>query len=387
MNYVRMPIEIESPEQLGYGQIRYNLTESSFRDADLGATLASASDEASLSTLLLCYGDHLGLLPLRQHIATQASQPGLPPIHPDEVLCTAGAATALFIVATTLLAPGDELIVVRPNYATNIETPRAIGAQITFLDLRFEEGWRLDVARLAAAITPRTKLISITTPHNPTGMQLSPETLHQIVGLVQNSNARLLVDETYREQAFSSPLPTAAQLSPSAISVSSLSKTYGLPGLRIGWLICRDPVLRERFLAAKEQIMICNSILDETVAERFLRTRAARLPQIHAQTRAHFAIVKDWIISPPTCDFLEWVEPQGGVVAFPRIRAAHDGRLLVDPERFYEILNRMHSTYVGPGHWFEQPRRCFRLGYGWPTTDELRGGLACITDALQRSQT
>src|SRR4029450_6149429 len=101
------------------------------------------------------------------------------------------------------------------------------------------------------------------------------------------------------------------------ISVSSLSKTYGLPGIRTGWLACRDRNLMELFLAAKEQIMICNSVIDEEIAFRFLEKKKDHLPEIKERIRKHFQIVKEWIAAEKD---LEWIEPSGGVVCFPRIR-------------------------------------------------------------------
>ena len=124
MKYRRMPIEEESPEQFGYDRIRYNLTESSVRDrslADLGIELRD---------LLLFYSDHAGNESFRDLVAEQSGgEPG--GVSRDDVLCTAGAAPALFIIATTLLDKGDHLVVMSPNYATNIETPRAIGGDMT----------------------------------------------------------------------------------------------------------------------------------------------------------------------------------------------------------------------------------------------------------------
>ena len=113
------------------------------------------------------------------------------------------------------------------------------------------------------------------------------------------------------------PLPTAATLSPRAISVCSLSKTYGLPGIRLGWLVSRDPALYETLLAAKEQIFICNSIVDEEIASQALQRRASWLPQIKARIAAGFATTRDFMAAQSD---LEWVEPAGGVVGFTRIR-------------------------------------------------------------------
>jgi aspartate/methionine/tyrosine aminotransferase len=174
--------------------------------------------------------------------------------------------------------------------------------------------------------------------------------------------------------AFPAPLPIAASRSDRVISVSSVSKTYGLPGLRIGWLICRDAALLETFLAAKEQIFICNSIVDEELAFQALSERATTLPAIRRRIEEHRAIVEDWYHGQ---DDLEWVAPTGGVVCFPRLRADRG----VDVDRFYDVLNHDLRTFVGPGHWFEQPRAFMRIGFGWPPTDELRLGLANITKA------
>ena len=186
--------------------------------------------------LVLQYGDHLGLPELRELIAADGAG-----LSPDDVLVTPGAVAALFIVHTTLLEPGDHLVVARPNYATNVETPRAIGADVEYLDLSYEDGWAVDVERIAAMLRPATKLVSLTTPHNPTGSTLTRETLDAVVALVEaHGGARLLLDETYREMTFGEALPVAASLSERVISVTSLSKTYGLPGIRVGWLVTRD---------------------------------------------------------------------------------------------------------------------------------------------------
>ena len=361
MRYRRLPIEIESPEQMGYETLKHNLTESSCSDAELGS-LAEG-----LERLLLAYGDHRGLPRLRALIAAQGEG-----VKADDVLVTPGAAAALFIVATALLEKGDEMLVVRPNYATNVETPEAIGCKVGYLDLRFEDGWRLDPAEVERRLTPRTKLVSLTTPHNPTGTVIPPADLKRIVSAVERAGARLLVDETYRDMTFGAPAPFAASMSPRVIGVSSLSKTYGLPGLRAGWIACRDAALMETFLAAKEQIVLCGSGLDEEVAARALERRAARLPGIKGEIAARFAAVKDWMEEETR---LEWVEPRGGVVCFPRLK---------DPsvaEAFYRALNAA-GTFVGPGHWFGMDRRYFRLGYGWPKSEELAAGLASIVAAL-----
>jgi aspartate/methionine/tyrosine aminotransferase len=368
VRYRRMPIEIESPEQFGYDRIACNLTESSVTDSVLGDL------DLDLSRLLLCYGDHVGLPPLRAAIV--ADEPG---VSPEQVLVTTGAAAALYLVATALLEPGDRVLVARTNYATNLETPRAIGAVVDVHELRFENGFQVDVNLLESQMRPDTRLVSLTCPHNPTGTMMSEADLRRVIGLCEQRNIHLLFDETYREMSFTRKLPMAAALSPWAISVSSLSKTWGLPGIRIGWAITQDPRLFETLLAAKEQIVICNSVVDEAIAERFLSRKHERLPAIRAHIEAGFAIVRDWMASQRA---LEWVEPEGGVVCFPRFRADHP----VDIDEFYRILQDEYRTHVGPGHWFEVERTSMRIGYGWPDAGQLSAGLANISKAAARAR-
>ena len=362
IDYRRMAIEVESPEQLGYERIRCNLAESSVADMrlrDLGV---------ALDDLVLAYGDHVGHPGLRALVAADD-----PMLTADDVLLVPGAAAALFIIATTLLGPGDRVVVARPNYATNLETPRAIGAEVAFLDLRHEEGWRVDPDRLRALMTPETRLVSLTSPHNPTGQVIDEPTMRAIVAMVEaHPRARLLVDETYREMAFDGPAALIAGRSERAIGVSSLSKSFGLPGIRLGWMTCRDRALMERFLAAKEQILITNSVVDEAIGHEALRRRDELLPPIRAGIADALDRVRGWLAAD---DRFEWVEPRGGVVGFPRLRPD----LPVDLDAFYGGLFERHGTVVGPGHWFDQPRRHFRLGYGWPTLERLGEGLSNLS--------
>lgn len=376
MQYRRMPIEIESPEQMGYDKIRSNLAESSYTDAYLrdfpGAAPGYPDGSGGLGDLLLCYGSHQGHEGLRELIVKDTA------LTRDHVLVTMGAAGALFIIATSLLEKGDELIVVHPNYATNLETPRAIGAILRTIDLRFEEGFALDLERVRAAITPKTRYISVTHPHNPTGACLDDTRLRALAAIAEEKQLYVLVDETYRDMVFGLQLPLAAEYSPRLISISSVSKTYGLPGLRTGWIICRDARLYETFLAAKEQIHICGPILDEELAHRYLLHRDQHFPRIRNDIKEKFTLVKTWMDAQ---DEWEWVEPRGGCVGFPRMRHPES----VDIDKFYELLLNKYGTYVGPGHWFEMPRHYIRLGFGWPAKEQLQEGLAALTKAIREA--
>jgi len=369
MFYRRMPIEVESPEEVGYGSIRCNLAESSMRDRVLG----DLNLNVDLAKTILLYGDHRGHPGLRSILAAEGG------CAVEQVLLTPGAAGALFMISTSLLAAGDHLVVLRPNYATNIETPRAIGCDISFVELKLENGFRYSAEDIAAVMTPRTRLVSITNPHNPTGTVLARGELERIVDLVTAQGAYLLVDETYRDLTVTTPPAFATTLSNRVISVASLSKAYGLPGLRIGWLMTRDPALNERFLAAKEQMVICGPVLDEEIAFRVYQRRVAELPAIAAEVKRGVATLAKWMATEPA---MEWVPPLGGVVAFPRIRTDAG----VDVQRFYETLNGRHATWVGPGHWFEQDDRFMRVGFGWPSAAELDEGLQNISASLKAAQ-
>ncbi|KAH7137343.1 pyridoxal phosphate-dependent transferase [Dactylonectria estremocensis] len=354
MKYARMPIEIESPEEYGYEKIKYNLSESSIADQSIGSLGLQIPD------LTLVYNEHRGSTNLRRLIAVDAS------LDTDDVLITTGAASALFIISTSQLTATDHLVVVRPNYATNLETPKAIGCGITFVDLTFESGFQPDMSFVEGAIQPNTKIVSVTCPHNPTGTVMSRATLDRLVAITKENKCLLLVDETYRDVHYGTQLPVAASLGDHVISVSSMSKSFGIPGIRLGWITTQNKTLQETFLAAKEQISISGSVIDEWIAEQVLAKKTTILEATREEMSVRLEMIASWIEKD---DLLEWTRPQGGVVCFPRMKKEPVGGTAA----FYERLLSKYHTYVGPGHWFEQPDTYFRVGFGWPTRAELQG--------------
>ncbi len=367
MLYKRMPIEIEAPEGFGYENIDCNLSESSFTDQKLGDLGININD------LVLLYGDHKGKPELRELIAQDGH------FTADEVLLTSGAATALFIVATSFLEKNDHIVVAKTNYATNIETPRAIGAEISYLNLRFEDGFNLDLKALDKLITKRTKLVSLTYPHNPTGVLINEAKLKAIIELMERKGTYLLLDETYRDMSFGNKLPVAASLSDSVISISSMSKSYGLPGIRIGWIVSKNKQFMETFLAAKEQICIANSVVDEEIAFQYLQKKEQFFAPVRDTILKNFSIIKDFMAHQNS---LEWVEPQGGCVCFPRIKPEID----VNMDKFHDILLNQYKTYIGRGHWFEEDARYMRIGYSWDTSEKLLKGLNNILKAIEEAK-
>ena len=187
MDFKRMPIEVESPEMIGYASIPYNLAESSVTDLrlkDIGL---------NLEDVVLAYTDHFGKPELRDLIAEEFRA-----VSPSEVLLTPSAATALFMIHTTLLNANNHLIVVKPNYGTNIETPKAIGCAIDYIPLSFDDDYRINIDLVKQSIKKNTQLISVTSPHNPTGVIVSENDMQALIALAEEHHCYLLIDETYK---------------------------------------------------------------------------------------------------------------------------------------------------------------------------------------------
>lgn len=367
MKFYRSAIEAEGAEVIGYNVIKYNLAESSVKDrtlADLGVVLKDMEIPYAQ--------DHFGLTKLRTLIAAQSGTN----VSTEHIMLTQGASAALFIIAISLLEKGSHIVVTRPNYTTNIDTPESIGCDIAFIDLNYENKFRIDLDQLEAAVTPDTKYVSLTCPNNPDGSMVTLEELKAIIRIVEKNNTYLLVDETYREMAHGAVLPVAATLSKRVISVSSMSKTYGVPGIRIGWIHCQDAALMETFLCAKEQMSIHGSILDETVAYETLLKKEEWLAEQLPIIRAGKEVVRNWIEEEP---YVDWVEPQGGTTCFARI----DERLQIDYTVFYKRLLEKYGTYPGQGHWFNFPKNYMRIGFAWNDMEKLTKGLQGISAAIR----
>jgi len=295
---------------------------------------------------------------------------------PGQILVSNGAKQSLYNLLIAVLNHGDEAIVPAPYWVSYPDMIKLADAKPAIMLGSAEHDFKITAKQLQNSLNENTRLIILNTPHNPTGTVLRESELRRAVEIAESCGARLLVDETYRGLSYVGTPPHAASLSPRAISISSLSKTWGLPGLRLGWILCRDPELQELFLAAKEQIHISTSVLDEEIACRYLRDRGQHLQRIRGIVDERFACVRAFMAGQSE---LEWVAPEGGVIAFPRLRGD------IDVNRFYQLLNDEYGTFVGPGHWFDMDRRYMRIGYGWPDADELARGLDNIAEAAARA--
>lgn len=323
-----------------------------------------------LGKLPLRYGHHRGRPDLRELIAGQYKG-----LSRDEVIVTTGASEANFATVAALVKPGDHVIIHHPNYPSLYEVPRSLGCKVSLLSLDYENKFRLDLDKLRSLITAQTKLISLTYPNNPTGAMISEKNLEEVIELVESRNIFLLFDETYRELHYGSPLPWAASLSPKVVSISSMSKSYGLPGIRIGWLATQSKTIIDAVLAIREQVTITNGAMSEEIAMSVLQRKEEFLQRARKHVQKNFQIVKTWMESQ---EELEWIPPEAGVVCLPRITKDATS----DAELAYRLLADKYKTFVIPGRCFEMDNRFFRLGYGG-ISEELEVGLKNIGCALE----
>jgi len=340
--------------------------ETEFDIGESGIKFKTLDDlDIDVGKIQLRYGHHQGDPQLREQIAVDYPGFGI-----ENILVTNGASEAIFTVVASLVSPDEQVIVEFPNYPTLYEVPLSLNRDTKYARLRFENRFQLDVDALIEQIEPNTKLIMLTHPNNPTGSNISMEDLQRVVDVVESKNLYLLLDETYREMTFGQPLPPAALLSDRVLSITSMSKTYSVPGVRIGW-IAGSPELNEMYLATREQVTICNSSISERIALFVLQRKADLLESNRALIKQNFEIFKGWI--EPRTD-LEWIPTEGGVVAFPRMTNRTSSQAMC------EYLIETYKTFVVPGYVFGMPEH-FRIGFGCDT-DELTAGLENLDKAL-----
>jgi len=344
-------------------------------DYDIGESAVKTLDvkdlDIDLSEISLRYGYHRGRPELRERIAGQ--YPGL---KEENIVVTTGASEANFLVVSALVKPGDHVIVEHPNYPSLYEVPRSLGCSVELLTLSFEQDFKPDLNTLENKITPKTRLISLTHPNNPTGSMISGEELQSLIELVESRGLYLLFDETYRDMTSAEQiLPPAASLSPRAISISSMSKCYGLPGIRTGWLASQDKFILDSAVAIREQVSISNNALSEEIALSVLSRREEYLQRARERIDNNRTVVADWMQKQK--DF-EWIYPEAGVVCFPRTRS----HVQTDNEKLYRALAEKYRTFVVPGRCFEMNNRHFRIGFGGDE-EKIKKGLDHLTKAME----
>jgi len=290
-------------------------------------------------------------------------------VRAEQVATANGAAGANFQACAAVLEPGDDVLVERPGYDPLLGAARLLGANINRFERRFDEGYALNPDGVARALTPRTRLIIMSSPHNPTGALADRASLEAIGHLARKAGAHVLVDEVYLDAADAAIEP-AALLGDPFIATSSLTKSYGLSSLRCGWSLS-SPAVAERIRRARDVIDGSGSI----AAERLGTLAFAQLGRLEARTAALLAVnrplVHEFLRARPE---LEVVLPRNSTVVFPRIRGVDD------TSAFAEHLLADRGTAIVPGRFFEAPAH-FRLGFGGPT-DVVRAGLEHLGAAL-----
>ena len=336
---------------------RHHLTASDAQTLSVAEVLGPEGVE-ELAALPLGYTPTWGTDALREAIAATYET-----VEPDDVLVFAGAEEAMFWALQELAGAGGHAIVTVPNYQSMESLPVATGAAVSGLALRPEDGWALDLDALAALVRPETTLVAVNFPNNPTGALPEPDTWAALVALCDERGIRLFSDEVYRglEPDGTASLPQAADFSATAVSLGVMSKAYGLPGLRIGWLACRDRALLERLETRKHYTSICNPAPSELIATYALRRGA----EITARNRAIIARnlpVFDAFFAEHA-DLFVWEAPQAGCVCFPRYLGAdgveafcHD---LVEEAGVVLLPASIYASELG-----DVPADRFRIGVG-----------------------
>lgn len=278
-------------------------------------------------------------------------------IQPEHVLVHSGAEEAIFLFMHAALEKGDHVIVHWPCYQSLTEVARSIGCDVSPWRAREENNWALDLGELRHLMRTNTKAIVINTPHNPTGFLMPHADFDEINRFAQEKNLLLFSDEVYRESEYdpAARLPAACDMGEHAVSLGVTSKTYGLAGLRIGWIATKNKKIYERMAALKDYTTICNSAPSEFLAELALRHRQRLIDRNLGIIKHNLAVV-DGLFARHSSLFL-WVRPRAGSMGFPRL-------LKGDVDDFCDKLVKEAGVLLLPGSMYDDSANHFRLGLG-----------------------
>ena len=281
-------------------------------------------------------------------------------IHPDDVLVHTGAEEAIFLFMHAMLGAGDHVIVHWPCYQSLIEVAKSTGCDVSRWIAREESDWSLDPTELRTLLRPNTRAIVINTPHNPTGYLMSAENFEAVSAIAREQGAILFSDEVYRESEYDPMhrLTAACDLGDHAVSLGVTSKTYGLAGLRVGWIATHNRQVYERMAALKDYTTICNSAASEFLATIALRNRGQLVERNLSIIRNNLLTISSFLDRQP--DRFRWVSPRAGSMAFPRY-------LGESVDSFCDKLVREAGVLLLPGSVYDEHENHFRLGLGRKT--------------------
>ena len=288
----------------------------------------------------------------------------------DRVCTASGCSGANFLVIAALVRSGEEILVERPGYDPHVGAARLLGATVRRFDRTFDGGFALEPERVAHAVSDSTRLIVVTNPHNPSGVVAGREALEAVGRIAEDVGAKVLVDEVYLDTLVDRSVESACSLGPAFISTSSLTKAYGLSGLRGGWAVA-EPGVVEAMRRVRDVVDAVGSF----PSERLATLAFERLDSLLARARGILVPNMELLCAfVDASDKLEWVRPQGGAVGFPRIRG------LDDCGAFVERLHSRHGVGVVPGAFFEAPAH-FRVAVGG-RREVLEQGLDAMGEGL-----
>jgi aspartate/methionine/tyrosine aminotransferase len=307
--------------------------------------------EEGLKRHWLGYTESSGAPSLRQEISHIYNS-----IQPEEILVHSGAEEAIFLFMHASLKPGDHVIVHWPCYQSLFEIARSIGCELTFWEAKPQNKWALDLDDLRSAIRSKTRAIIVNSPHNPTGCLIPQTDFRDLNELAQERGILLFSDEVYRELEYDpkDQLPSACDINPSAVSLGVMSKTYGLAGLRIGWIATHNSAVITQMAALKDYTTICNSAPSEYLSELALRHRS-QISGRNLQIIQDNLSLLDAFFAAHVGRF-EWVRPKAGPIAFPRLMGG-------EVEQFCHQLVTSTGVLLLPGRMYDHPGDHFRLGF------------------------
>jgi aspartate/methionine/tyrosine aminotransferase len=278
-------------------------------------------------------------------------------IEPEQILVHTGAQEAIFLFMFSAFKEYDHVIVHSPAYQSLAEVARAAGCDISPWRAREEHGWSLDLDELRHLMRTNTKAIILNTPHNPTGYLMSREDYEALHKFAKANKLLLFSDEVYRESEYdpATRLPAGCDDGEHAISLGVTSKTYGLAGLRIGWIATKNKRIYEKIASLKDYTTICNSAPSEFLAEVAMRNRHKLIERNLGIIKQNLAVIED--LFNRRADLFSWVRPQAGSMAFPRYLGGN-------VDKFCDELVKQAGVLLLPGSVYDDSRNHFRLGLG-----------------------
>jgi aspartate/methionine/tyrosine aminotransferase len=325
--------------------------------------LLAIADEDSKQrwhSLALGYTESPGHPMLRQEIACLYDS-----VKAEEILTFAGAEEGIYCTMKVLIEPGDHVIVIDPCYQSLATLPKAFGGEITAIQLKFENQWNLDLEEVKKAFRPNTKLLVLNYPHNPTGTLLDRKVLDDLIQLARKIGAYIFCDEVYRymEVDETERMPSIADVYEKGISLNVMTKSFGLAGLRIGWLATREAHFLKEVGSYKLYTSICNSAPSEILAIMALRAKDQILKRNRNIMLKNLNVLDEFM--QRNCTHLSWNRPQSGTMAVLKLL------LPIPIETFAEDLVRFEGILIMPGSVFDLSGNFFRIGFGKKNMPEV----------------